>query len=84
VEEINLRVTQVRSLDGVLWTVRNGEIVRIGNMSRGFANAVVLLDLDPASDNAKVTEVLTTVADDLTTDPEWVDVIQGDATISGI
>lgn len=84
VEEINLRVTQVRSIDGVLWTVRNGEIIRIGNMSRGFANAVVLLDLDPASDNALVTEVLEKVAGELTTDPEWVDVIQGDATISGI
>lgn len=84
VEEINLRVTQVRSVDGVLWTVRNGEIIRIGNMSRGFANAVVLLDLDPASDNARVTEVLEQVAAEFTTDPAWVDVVQGDATISGI
>ncbi|MCT1385994.1 mechanosensitive ion channel family protein [Brachybacterium sp. p3-SID1565] len=84
VEEINLRVTQVRSVDGVLWTVRNGEIIRIGNMSRGFANAVVLLDLDPASDNTQVTEVLEQVAAEFTTDPDWVDVVQGDATISGI
>lgn len=84
VEEINLRVTQVRSVDGVLWTVRNGEIIRIGNMSRGFANAVVLLDLDPASDNTQVTEVLEQVTAEFTTDPAWVDVVQGDATISGI
>lgn len=84
VEEINLRVTQVRSVDGVLWTVRNGEIIRIGNMSRGFANAVVLLDLDPASDNTQVTEVLEQVTAEFTTDPAWVDVVQGDATVSGI
>ena len=68
----------------MLWTVRNGEIIRIGNMSRGFANAVVLLDLDPASDNTQVTEVLEQVTAEFTTDPAWVDVVQGDATISGI
>lgn len=84
VEEINLRVTQVRSIDGVLWTVRNGEIIRIGNMSRGFAKAVVLLDLAPAADQATVSRVLETVGTELTTDPDWVDVIQGDASVSGI
>jgi small-conductance mechanosensitive channel len=34
VEEVGVRVTKVRDNDGVLWFVRNGEIVRVGNLSQ--------------------------------------------------
>lgn len=84
VENINLRVTQLRSLDGVLWTVRNGEIIRVGNMSRGFSNAVVVLDLDPKADNEKVEKALVAVSAELEKDPEWTDMVRGEVDISGI
>lgn len=35
VEEIGLRVTQLRDDDGTVWFVRNGEVVRVGNFSQG-------------------------------------------------
>ena len=35
VEEIGLRVTQLRSDDGTVWYVRNGEVLRVGNFSQG-------------------------------------------------
>lgn len=84
VVEINLRVTQVRSLDGVLWTVRNGEIIRIGNMSRGYSTALVLLDIDAQADNLEVTRVLEEVAREFEQDEDWMDELQGAVTISGI
>ncbi|MFC7458597.1 mechanosensitive ion channel family protein [Brachybacterium sp. GCM10030267] len=84
VESINLRVTQVRAIDGVLWTVRNGEIIRIGNMSRGYSNAVVTLDIDAGADDDRVTEVLEKVTGELATDPDWVEIIQSPADISGM
>lgn len=84
VEEINLRATQVRDLNGVLWTVRNGEIIRVGNYSRGFSNAVVVLDIDAEADDAKVTEVLETVTAEMAADPDWGDILQGPANISGM
>jgi small-conductance mechanosensitive channel len=34
VEKVGLRITTVRDLDGVLWYVRNGEILLIGNASQ--------------------------------------------------
>jgi moderate conductance mechanosensitive channel len=37
VEEIGLRVTQLRDDDGTVWYVRNGEVLRIGNFSQGGA-----------------------------------------------
>lgn len=35
VEEIGLRVTQLRDPDGTVWYVRNGEVLRVGNFSQG-------------------------------------------------
>lgn len=34
VEEVTLRVTRVRAPDGVLWHIRNGEILSVGNHSQ--------------------------------------------------
>ena len=38
VEEVTLRVTRLRDGNGVVWYVRNGEIVRIGNQSAGLVD----------------------------------------------
>jgi small-conductance mechanosensitive channel len=35
VESVGLRTTRVRAPDGVVWHVRNGEVVRVGNRSQG-------------------------------------------------
>ena len=35
VEEIGLRVTQLRSDEGTVWYVRNGEVLRLANFSKG-------------------------------------------------
>lgn len=35
VEEVNLRVTQLRDDAGTVWYVRNGEVLRVGNYSQG-------------------------------------------------
>ena len=35
VEEIGLRITQLRSDEGTVWYVRNGEVLRLANFSKG-------------------------------------------------
>ena len=35
VEAVGLRVTQLRADDGTIWYVRNGEVLRLGNFSKG-------------------------------------------------
>lgn len=35
VEEVGLRVTQLRDDNGTVWFVRNGEVIRVGNFSKG-------------------------------------------------
>ncbi|UVI37670.1 mechanosensitive ion channel family protein [Brevibacterium spongiae] len=46
VEDVGLRRTQVRDLTGTLWHVRNGEILRVGNLSQGWARAVLDIPID--------------------------------------
>ena len=47
VEAVGLRITTVRDGNGTVWYVRNGEILRVGNKSQGFAVAVADLLLAP-------------------------------------
>jgi small-conductance mechanosensitive channel len=35
VESVDIRITKIRDVNGTLWLVRNGEILRVGNMSQG-------------------------------------------------
>lgn len=56
VEEVGLRTTRLRSLDGTVWFVPNGEIRRVGNMTKHFSRAVIEVrlaydtDIDAARD----------------------------------
>lgn len=52
VEAVGLRITTVRDLGGVVWYVRNGEIVRLGNYTQGFGVAVVDIPLSLHADAA--------------------------------
>ncbi|WP_159450196.1 mechanosensitive ion channel family protein [Demequina sp. NBRC 110056] len=41
VEEVGLRCTRLRSLDGTVWYVPNGQIIRVGNMTRMWSRVMV-------------------------------------------
>lgn len=41
VEEVGLRAVRLRSLDGTVWYVPNGEIQRVGNMTRLWSRALL-------------------------------------------
>jgi small conductance mechanosensitive channel len=41
VEDVTLRVTRVRAVDGTVWFVPNGEIKRVGNSSMEWSRAVI-------------------------------------------
>lgn len=45
VEEVGLRVTRIRSFDGKLWYVPNGQIKLVGNTNRTWMRAVVEVEL---------------------------------------
>ncbi|WP_433294031.1 mechanosensitive ion channel family protein [Pseudonocardia sp. CA-142604] len=62
VESVGLRITTVRDVNGTVWYVRNGEILRVGNKSQGYAVAVVDLPLAHSAVIAEATEIVATTA----------------------
>ncbi|MEU8640271.1 mechanosensitive ion channel family protein [Amycolatopsis sp. NPDC048633] len=58
VEAVGLRITTLRDLKGTVWYVRNGEVLRVGNSSQGFAVAVVDVPLGYSADVERATTVL--------------------------
>ncbi|UWF78651.1 MULTISPECIES: mechanosensitive ion channel family protein [Microbacterium] len=71
VEYVSVRVTQVRDVNGTLWYVRNGEVTRIGNMSQGWARAIIDLGVPPDADLAAVEKVMLETAQGLAKDAKW-------------
>lgn len=71
VETVGVRVTSIRDVDGTLWHVRNGEVLRVGNRSQGWARAIIDLPVPYKADIEAVREVILSTANSLSTDPEW-------------
>ncbi len=71
VEAVGIRVTQVRDVNGTLWFVRNGEILRVGNMSQGWARVVIDLAVPYDSDVESVQAKMLETANALATSPKW-------------
>jgi moderate conductance mechanosensitive channel len=62
VEDVTLRVTKLRTGDGEMYTVPNGQIVKALNMSKDWARAVVDVPVPTSADLNRVNDVLDGVA----------------------
>ncbi|WP_062461153.1 mechanosensitive ion channel family protein [Demequina soli] len=85
VEEIGLRCTRLRSLDGTVWYVPNGEITRVGNMTRLWSRALVEVRFAYDTDiEAARQAMLDSVAAARTDSKKVAAAILGDAEVAGI
>ncbi|GAA1990473.1 mechanosensitive ion channel family protein [Microbacterium pumilum] len=71
VEYVSVRVTHVRDVNGTLWYVRNGEVLRIGNMSQGWSRCIIDLSVPVNADIDEVETTMLETAKDLAKDPKW-------------
>jgi small conductance mechanosensitive channel len=69
VEAVGLRITTLRDVEGTVWHVRNGEIMRVGNKTQGYAVAVVDVPLAHTADTTRAIELAAKVATDVAADP---------------
>jgi len=69
VETVGLRITTVRDGRGVLWYIRNGEIVRVGNKSQGWAMVVIDIPIGFVNSEQAIA-VLKMAADEVAEQPE--------------
>ncbi len=68
VEAVGLRVTTVRDTRGVLWYIRNGEIIRVGNKSQGWAMVMVDVPVGFGTRIEEATAVMRRAAESLASD----------------
>ena len=73
VEEVGLRVTRLRDASGVVWYIRNGEVVRIGNRSQGWSTATVDASVSYAENAERVIALIERVAEEFYADADWAD-----------
>ncbi len=70
VESVGLRTVTIRDGRGVIWYVRNGEIIRIGNKSQGWATVMIDVPIGFVGVE-EATSVLRQAVDAFAHDPEW-------------
>ncbi|MGQ0846413.1 MAG: mechanosensitive ion channel family protein [Sporichthyaceae bacterium] len=58
VEEISLRITRLRSAEGELIMIPNGQLVQVTNLSRDWARAVVDIAVPPTADIGEALRVI--------------------------
>jgi moderate conductance mechanosensitive channel len=63
VEDIGLRITRIRSFNGELYIIPNGEIKAVTNASRGNSLAIVDVGIAYENDQEKALGILTTIAE---------------------
>lgn len=69
VEDVTLRVTKLRSSEGEMFTIPNGQIVKTVNLSKDWARAVIDIPVPTSADLNLVNDVLHGVADKAMADP---------------
>ncbi|MGZ4464247.1 MAG: mechanosensitive ion channel family protein [Nocardioides sp.] len=84
IEAVSLRVTRLRDLNGTVWYVPNGEILRVGNMSQNWSRAVVDIAVGFGEDLARVQRILADVAHDLWEDEEFKGIIIEAPEVTGV
>jgi small conductance mechanosensitive channel len=84
VEAVSLRVTRLRDVNGTVWYVPNGEILRVGNMSQNWSRAVVDVTVGYREDLGKVIRTLRDVADDLWQDEDFNGIIIEQPEVTGV
>jgi small conductance mechanosensitive channel len=84
VEAVGLRTTRVRDVAGTVWHIRNGEVVRIGNKSQGWARALLDIPVAWDTDVEQVREVVKAAADSVWQDDDWSDKVVEEPEVWGI
>jgi small conductance mechanosensitive channel len=84
VEDVTLRITKVRDASGIVWYIRNGEIVRIGNRSQGWSTAVVDIQVGYDESLDIVLPLIRKAASELNEAPEWTSRLLEEPVVAGV
>lgn len=83
VEEVTLRVTKLRTVQGELVFVPNGSLRQVTNLSKEWSRVVVDIPISTDQDVEKAISVLRDTAARMSEDPDWSDLL-GDPVLAGV
>jgi small conductance mechanosensitive channel len=84
VEDVTLRITRMRSANGEVVTVPNGQIVKVVNLSRDWARAVVDVPVPTTIDVSLVNETLRAVGQQAFDDPRLRPLLLDPPSVMGV
>ena len=84
VEAVGLRSTRLRDVNGTVWYVRNGEVVRVGNKSQGFAQVVLDVPIDAWAEVDKASTAMLDVAGEMAEEEDWKSVFLSAPEVQGV
>lgn len=84
VEEINLRTIVLRDVEGVVYTIANGDIRTLANRSKDHAYTVISLNIGYENDTDAVIEAVKVAADEVARDPSLASSILAPLEVFGI
>jgi moderate conductance mechanosensitive channel len=84
VEDVTLRVTKLRSTEGEMFTIPNGQIVKSLNLSKDWARAVIDIPVPTSSDLNQVNELLHEVCESAMQDPSLRELLLDPPQLMGV
>lgn len=84
VEEVTLRVTRIRRLNGDVVIFPNSVLQQVSNMSRDWARVLIEVPVPAAADVERVSRHIDRIGADLFADENWADDILEPPTVSGV
>jgi len=84
VEDVTLRITRIRSVNGEVMITPNGQIVQVTNLSRDWARAVVDVPVPASVEVSRVNEILRTVGEETYEDPELHPLLLDPPSVMGV
>ncbi|MFN6527006.1 mechanosensitive ion channel family protein [Nostoc sp. ChiSLP03a] len=84
VENLNLRMTQVRDSEGRLITIPNGEIKVVANLSSRWSRADLTIPIAYQADTEEALKLIATIADNMNQEMQWQSQILEPPQVLGI
>ena len=84
VEDVNLRRTLLRDLDGTQHSVPNGEISVASNRTQVWSRTNIVIGVSYGDDLEQVFAVINRVGEEMASDPEWSEAIKSPPKVLGI
>ncbi len=84
VERFSLRSTVIRSLNGTVWHIPNGEITRVGNLSQVWSMALVEISVAYHTDLDAAIALMTLTAERVVADEQFASSVLEPPEVSGV